>query len=98
MGKKKRYYDAGYKLKVIAYAEEQGNRAASSISALHQQKKPFAIGGLVKKNWKKWRFLEILRGLGSVEYNQSYPQLLNLLFLNNYSGDFFVKYHRYTHD
>ena len=25
----------------------------SGISALHQQNKPFAIGGLVKKNWKK---------------------------------------------
>ena len=29
MEKNKRYsYDAGYKLKVIAYAEEHGNRAA----------------------------------------------------------------------
>ena len=24
----------------------------SGILALHQKKKPFAIGGLVKKNWK----------------------------------------------
>ena len=37
----------------------------SGISALHQQKKPYAIGGLVKKNWKKWRFSEILKA-GSV--------------------------------
>ena len=34
----------------------------SGISALHQRKKPFAIGGLVKNNWKKkWRFSEILK-------------------------------------
>ena len=33
----------------------------SGISALHQQKKPFAIGGLVKKNWEKLKFSEILK-------------------------------------
>ena len=39
----------------------------SGILALHQQKKPFAIGGLVKKNWKekekkeKKLFSEILK-------------------------------------
>ena len=52
MEKNKRYsYNAGYKLKVIAYAEEHGNRAQlSGISALHEQKKQLATGGLVKNN------------------------------------------------
>ena len=33
----------------------------SGISALHEQKKPFAIGGLVKKNWKKLQFSGIIK-------------------------------------
>jgi hypothetical protein len=33
----------------------------SSISALHQQKKPFAIGGLVKKNWKNGKNVFFLK-------------------------------------
>ena len=33
----------------------------SSISTLHQRKKPFAIGELVKNNWKKLLFSEILK-------------------------------------
>jgi hypothetical protein len=49
MEKNKRYsYDAGYKLKAIAYAEDHGNRAAERHFGPPQQKKPFVFGGLVK--------------------------------------------------
>ena len=48
MEKNKRYsYDACYKLKVIAYAKKyMETEQLSIISALHQQKKPFAISRL----------------------------------------------------
>ena len=60
--KNKRYsYDAGYKLKVIAYAEEHGNRAAERHFGAPPREKTFAIGGLVKNIWKKLRFSEILK-------------------------------------
>ena len=42
---------------VIAYAEEHGNRAAERhFGPPPMEKKPFAIGGLVKDNWKKGQF------------------------------------------
>jgi hypothetical protein len=51
MGGGRYSYDAGYKLKVIAYAQKiMETEQLSGISALHQQEKRFAIGGLVKKN------------------------------------------------
>ena len=34
----------------------------SGISALHQWKKPFAIGGLVKNNWKKMMIFRDFKG------------------------------------
>ena len=56
--KNKRYsYDA-----VIAYTEEHGNRAAEwHFGPPQMEKKPFVIGRLVKNNWKKLRFSEILK-------------------------------------
>ena len=33
----------------------------SGISALHEQKKPFVIGRLVKKNWKKMTIFRDLK-------------------------------------
>ena len=34
----------------------------SGISALHQRKKPFAIGGLVKISWKKKTIFRDFKG------------------------------------
>ena len=34
----------------------------SGISALHQQEKPFTIGGLVKNNWKKIMIFRDFKG------------------------------------
>ena len=54
MEKNKRYsYDAGYKLKVIAYAEEHGNRAAEWHSAIHQRKKTICDWQTGKEKLKK---------------------------------------------
>ena len=51
MEKKKRYsYDAGYKLKVIPYAEEHGNRPAERHFGPPPMEKTIQIGGLVKNN------------------------------------------------
>ena len=51
------------------------------ISALHQQKKPFAIGGLVNKNWKKWLFSGILK-VSSV-LRTKVPEPNNAMYTNN---------------
>ena len=49
--------DAGYKLKVIPYAEEHGNRAPKRhFGPPPTEKKPFAIGRLVKNIWKNEDF------------------------------------------
>ena len=65
----------------------------SGISALHQEKKPFAIGRLVKKNWKKLQFSGILQvssvlktkiffffSLALQSYNKN---VKNVIFLKN---------------
>ena len=52
MGKNKRYsYDTDYKLKVIAYAEEHGNRAAERhFGPSPTEENHSRLAGLVEKN------------------------------------------------
>ena len=57
MEKNKRYsYDAGYKLKVIAYAEEHGNRAAERHFDPPPTEKTIRAWWASKEELKKLRF------------------------------------------
>ena len=63
MEKNKRFsYDEGYKLKVIAYAEEHGNRVAERILALHQQKKTIRDWWVSKEELKKITIFRNFKG------------------------------------
>ena len=57
MKKKKKSYDAGYKLKVIAYAEEHGNRAAEQQFSPPPTKKTICDWRDSKEQLKKKKLL-----------------------------------------
>ena len=63
MERNKRYsYDAGYKLKVIAYAEEHGNRAAEHHFSPPPTEKTICYWRASKKELKKMAIFRDFKG------------------------------------